>query len=1062
MVVFSKKCATFALHKLSLSVFIKSAKNIPIVMRNFVLLLLFLSFFLLFPLSVWSQERVTFPINGTADPRGGVYCFTNATIFVSYNKKIEGGTLLIGNGVVQQVGKNVVLPKDAVVVDLQGKTIYPAFIDMYGEYGLPEEKESRSRRDGRPQMLSDKKGAFGWNEAVHPEINAHEHFSPDDKSAKTWRDLGFGSVLTHKKDGVARGSSAMVLLGDQNAQEMLLRTRCAAHYSFDKGSSTQDYPSSLMGSIALLRQSYLDGEWYQNSLRGVEYNLSLEAWNGLQKLPQIFDGGDRLSLLRADKVGDEFGVQYILKARNDVYQRIDEVKATGAALIVPLNIPAPYDVENPFEADNVTLSDMMHWELAPSNLAVIEKAGISFAITPSELKEPGVDFYRNLRSAIERGLSKEGALKALTYTPAMLLGMQGELGSLDNGKIANFIITSGDVFDEKSILFETWVKGKRYVVNGMDVVDLRGNYSFSVDKNSYDLRVKGDTPYSTNAEIWSVTEKDTTKIAVKLQISEKNLSISFNPNPKDTVSQNKMVRITGWVSGDGKEWTGTGQNAEGRWISWQAFRKSGYEGEAKTDKKKEKQEVYGSVKYPFNGYGWTTAPGSETVLFENATVWTNEQEGVLENTDVLIQNGKIAQIGRKLGVPKGGTRIDATGKHLTAGIIDEHSHIAISSGVNEGTQSCSSEVRIGDVVDSEDIDIYRQLAGGVTSSHLLHGSANAIGGQTSLIKLRWGLSPEKMKYSGNDPFIKFALGENVKQANWGDEQVVRFPQTRMGVEQVYVDYFTQALQYEAALKNKSASSKGGGAVVRRNLELEALVEIVNKKRFITCHSYVQSEIAMLMRVAEQFGFRVNTFTHILEGYKVADRMKEHGANASSFSDWWAYKYEVYEAIPHNGAVLHDVGINVAFNSDDAEMARRLNQEAAKAVKYGGVSEEEAWKFVTLNPAKMLHIDQTVGSLKIGKDADVVLWSDNPLSIYAKAERTYVDGVCYYDINKDQVLRQGIQEERNRLIQKMLLAKQGGSATQEPMSAKRRHYHCNDKGSHQTTDFYDREDQSEVH
>ncbi|HNI43328.1 MAG: amidohydrolase family protein [Chitinophagales bacterium] len=1030
-------------------------------MKKLFLLSLLLPLFLLWSLAAQAQERVTFPINGTADPREGVYCFTNATIFVSYNKKIDQASLLIRNGMVQQVGTNIMPPKDAVVIDLQGKTIYPAFIDIYTEYGLPEQKENRSRRDGRPQMLSDKKGAFGWNEAIHPETNAHEQFSPDDKSAKTWRDLGFASVLTHKKDGIARGTSALVLLGDQKAQEMLLRTHCTAQYAFDKGSSTQDYPSSLMGSIALLRQTYLDAQWYQNSQKTAEYNLSLEAWNNLQKLPQIFDGGDRLSLLRADKVGDEFGIQYILKTKNDVYQRIDDIKATQAALIVPLTLPAAYDVENPFEADNVALSDMMHWELAPTNLATIEKAGISFALTTADLKNPSGDFYKNLRTAIERGLSKEAALKALTLTPATLIGMQQQLGSLDNGKMANFIITSGDIFDEKNTLFETWIKGKRYTVNPMQVVDLRGNYTFSVDKNNYDLRIKGDTPYDTNAEIWTITAKDTTKIPVKLQIADKNLSISFNPNPKDTVSQNKIIRLTGWTNPDGKQWNGTGQNPDGKWINWQATRTSQYVAEKKTDKKDDKTEAYGSVKYPFNGYGWTTVPSAEAVLFQNATVWTNEKDGILQNTDVLIQNGKITQIGKNISVPKGTKSIDATGKHLTAGIIDEHSHIAISAGVNEGTQSCSSEVRIGDVVDSEDIDIYRQLAGGVTSSHLLHGSANAIGGQTSLIKLRWGLAPEKMKYPANDPFIKFALGENVKQANWGDEQVIRFPQTRMGVEQVYIDHFTQALQYDAAIKN-NASAKKGSSAIRRNLELEALAEIINKKRFITCHSYVQSEIAMLMRVAERFGFKINTFTHILEGYKLADRMKEHGANASSFSDWWAYKYEVYEAIPHNGAILHNLGVNVAFNSDDAEMARRLNQEAAKAVKYGGVSEEEAWKFVTLNPAKMLHIDQNVGSLKIGKDADVVLWSDNPLSIYAKAERTYVDGICYYDITNDQALRQSIQQERNRLIQKMLLAKQGGAATQEPMSPKRRHYHCNDKGSYQTTDFYDTQDHSEDH
>ena len=384
---------------------------------------------------------------------------------------------------------------------------------------------------------------------------------------------------------------------------------------------------------------------------------------------------------------------------------------------------------------------------------------------------------------------------------------------------------------------------------------------------------------------------------------------------------------------------------------------------------------------------------------------------------------------------EGAKVIDGTGKHITSGIIDEHSHIAISRGVNEWTQASTAEVRIGDVINSEDVNIYRQLAGGVTASQLLHGSANPIGGQSGLIKLRWGQTPEEMRIDGADGFIKFALGENVKQANWGDKNTVRFPQTRMGVEQVYFDHFTRALEYQAEWKNhilkvNSLSKKDRSKVSppRRDIELEALLEIIEKKRFVTCHSYVQSEINMLMKTAEHFGFRINTFTHILEGYKVADKMKAHGVNASTFADWWAYKYEVIDAIPYNAAILSEVGVTTAINSDDAEMGRRLNQEAAKGVKYGGMSEEEAWKMVTLNPAKILHLDDRMGSIKSGKDADVVIWSDNPLSIYAKVEKTFVDGVCYYDQGEDKQLRQEIVTERARLIQKMIGEKNGGKDT----------------------------------
>jgi imidazolonepropionase-like amidohydrolase len=302
-----------------------------------------------------------------------------------------------------------------------------------------------------------------------------------------------------------------------------------------------------------------------------------------------------------------------------------------------------------------------------------------------------------------------------------------------------------------------------------------------------------------------------------------------------------------------------------------------------------------------------------------------------------------------------------------------------------------------------------------------------------------------MKFEGAPGFIKFALGENVKQSNWGDEFKIRYPQSRMGVEQVYVDAFTRAKKYEKEIISFKLGVKGVFKP-RRDLRMEALVEIMNKKRFITCHSYQQGEINMLMHVADSLGFKINTFTHILEGYKVADKMKAHGVGASSFSDWWAYKYEVMEAIPYNGAILHDMGIVVAYNSDDAEMARRLNQEAAKAVKYGGVSEEEALKFVTLNPAKLLHIDNKVGSIKVGKDADVVLWNDHPLSIYSKVLMTFIDGTCYFDVNRDLKLRESITSERARILKKMIDEKNRNSGVdfKKPVFRVNALLHCVDE------------------
>ena len=475
-------------------------------------------------------------------------------------------------------------------------------------------------------------------------------------------------------------------------------------------------------------------------------------------------------------------------------------------------------------------------------------------------------------------------------------------------------------------------------------------------------------------------------------------------------------RLSGVNNGD--IWQGYGVDTVGNSLTWTAtFIKSN----EPVDSSRRKPPLrLGKITYPFGAYGWDSLPRQGNLLIKNATVWTNEKEGILTGTDVLLKSGKIAQIGKNLSDPTARV-IDGTNQYLAPGIIDEHSHIAAFS-INEGAHSVTSEVRIGDNLNPEDIEIYRQLAGGVTSSHILHGSANTIGGQTQLIKLRWGVNDEDLKFKGADPFIKFALGENVKRTA-STQGNTRYPDTRMGVEQIQMDAFTRASDYEKQMKDaeQSTKKKGGDAQtpVRRDLQLDALVEIMNGKRFITCHSYVQSEIVELMRVAEKFGFKVNTFTHILEGYKVADKMKAHGSSASTFSDWWAYKLEVQDAIAYNAAIMVKEGLNVCINSDDPEQARHLNQEAAKSVKYGGLTEEEAFKMVTLNPAKALHVDDKVGSIKVGKDADLVLWSDNPLSVYAKANKTIVDGIVYFDRDRDKELRKQITAERDRLIQKMI-------------------------------------------
>lgn len=988
------------------------------------------------------KAQSTFPENGVADPRHGHYAFTNATIVKDAVTTLTNATLVIKDGKIEAAGSNIKVPSGAVEVDCKGKYIYPSFIDIYADYGTP----SITPRTGsgftpgqQPQLTNSAKGPFGWNQAIKSDAEAYKVFAVDDAKAKPLREAGFGTVLSHVRDGIARGTGAVVSLANKKENLAIIKERASAHYSFSKGSSTQSYPTSIMGSIALLRQTFLDAQWYKTKPAGEGFNLSLKAWNDIQDLPQIFETTDKWNVLRADKIGDEFGVQYIIKSGGNEYQRIKEMKESRATFIIPVNYPQAQDVEDPTDARFVSLTDLKHWEMAPTNAGAFEKAGIPFCLTTSDLRDIKT-FFTNIRSAFNYGLTESAALNALTKTPATVLGIYDQVGSLDPGKLANFLITSGSVFNEKTTIYQNWIQGLKYSIKEDGWNDSKGIYKLVLNTNSGPVNYSLDFKSNTSAVILG---KDT--ITAKFSYDGRQVKINFSPEKKGA-----DYRLSGFVSDDAI-WSGYGVDTSGNNLTWTAhFDKAGI---PKPDSSHSKRaDPVGKVIYPFEPFGWEEghAPKQETIRIKNATVWTNEKEGVLSNTDVLIKNGKIAGIGKNLA-DAGAKTIDGTGKHVTAGIIDEHSHIAAAS-INEGGQSVTSEVRIADNLNPDDINIYRQLSGGVTISHILHGSANVIGGQTQLIKMRWGANAEDLKFQNWPGQIKFALGENVKRSSSSGGNN-RYPDTRMGVEQVLVDAFTRAKDYQKAWKEYGAgknlpagkAGKKGSTLMapRRDLELDALVEILENKRFITCHSYVQSEITSSIEIANRMGYKYNTFTHILEGYKVADKMKEHGANASTFSDWWAYKMEVEDAIPYNAAIMQRVGLNVAINSDDAEMARRLNQEAAKIVKYGGVTEEEALKMVTLNPAKMLHVDDKVGSLKAGKDGDVVVWSDNPLSIYAKSLYTIVDGTIYFDREKDEQMQKWVDVERNRIIKKMNGEKKSGAPVQAAQPSYQIMHTCSD-------------------
>jgi imidazolonepropionase-like amidohydrolase len=946
--------------------------------------------------------------------------FTNATIYVTPEKVLKNGTLLIENGKIINVGKTVKIPKGAKIINLSGKTVYPSFIDLYSDFGIKKPKRAAGR--SRSTQYAASREGYYWNDHIRPDIDPIKDFSFDAKKAKELLNAGFGVVNTHLQDGIVRGNGLLIALNPNSSNAYrVLDTKSAQYLSFSKSAmSKQAYPGSRMGAMALLRQTYNDASWYaQGNMKNKD--LALEALNNNKDLVQIFETGNLLDALRADKVGDEFGIQYTIVGSGDEFERISDIKDTNANFIIPINFSDAYDVSNPLLAQQISLRDMRKWNQEPSNLKVLAENGVNFALTTRSLKSVK-SFHKNLQKAIKYGFDKEKALAALTTIPATIIG-NSTIGNLRTGSYANFIVTSGDIFDAKTTIYENWVQGDKNVVNDMHIKDITGNYMLSVNDKNYELIISGKAAKQT-----AVIKMGDEKVTSKFSYKEDWISITLN---EDKV----YTRMLGTVINVSNAMQGTAFDTQGNETYWSASQQVKKDSKKeKKEKKKEQEEkeaaiVILPVSYPNLGFGNYKIPVTETILIKNVTVWTSEAAGILKNTDVLLKNGKIAKIGTNLKASSA-KEIDGTGKHLTAGIVDEHSHIA-ASAINEGAQNSSAEVTIEDVIDPNDINIYRNLSGGTTSAQILHGSANPIGGRSAIIKLKWGESADAMIYDNSPKFIKFALGENVKQSR--SPNGTRFPQTRMGVEQLFTDYFTRAQEYEILKKS--------GNPYRKDDEMETLVEILNGERFISCHSYVQSEINMLLKVAEKFNFRINTFTHILEGYKVADKMAAHGVGGSTFSDWWAYKYEVNDAIPYNAAIMHNAGVTVAINSDDREMSRRLNQEAAKTIKYGGMSELEAWKTVTINPAKLLHIDDKVGSIKAGKDADVVLWSHHPMSIYAKAEKTIVDGKIFFDRNEDLKKRKAIKQEKSKLITMMLNEKMKGGKTKAPMKRGDINFHC---------------------
>ncbi len=982
----------------------------------------------------WAVES-TVPPPGIRENNPKAHAITNARIVTAPGQVIEKGTVVIRDGMITAIGAAVAAPPDARVWDMAGKTVYAAFIDAYTEPPAPRSEGrgqggggSRSESPGTP---APKGGANYWSADITPQYRVDATYKADDDANKNFRSQGIGARILAPSAGIIKGTSALVSTGDDEPTRSILKDKVALHSTLTTRGSwdSEGYPNSPMGAMTLVRQAFYDADWYRQAwdayrrdrtLPRPERNDALEALQGYARgtMPVVFEASNELYFLRADKVAAEFGLNAIVRGSNEEYQRLDLVAATKRPIILPLNFPKAPSVKTPEEALATSLETLMHWDIAPENAGRLAKAGVKIAFMSNGLKDTK-DFLGAVRKAVARGLDKSAALRALTVSPAEMFGASDRLGTIESGKAANLVVADGDIFEEKSSIIETWVDGRRYEVKSTPLADLRGEWTLTLSQNqgtsdTVKLNLKGE-PGKLSGNL-SKNGKEA-KLS-EAGLNDARLGVTFKGDSlgwKGIVSMS-ATKSNGTLIGDGV-W------ADGTKFTWTGALTKPFSPEADTSKPKPPQMASFSVDYPFGAYGLAAQPAQQTVLFKNATIWTSGPQGVIDNGSVLIQGGKITAVGKDIAAPAGAITVDATGKHISAGIIDCHSHMATDGGINESGQTISAEVRIGDFVDPNDATIYRQLAGGVTAANILHGSANTIGGQNQVIKTRWSVGPDELKFEGAPLGIKFALGENVKQSNWGDRFTTRYPQSRMGVEQIVRDEFAAAQRYKAHWADWNKTKKG--IPPRRDLELDAIVEILDGTRLIHCHSYRQDEILALMRVCEDFNVKIKTFQHILEGYKVADVMAEHGVGGSSFSDWWAYKIEVWDAIPYNGALMHNANVLVSFNSDSDEMGRRLNTEAAKAVKYGNLPEEDALKFVTINPAVELGIQNRVGSIEVGKDADLAVWSDAPLSTFAACEQTWVDGRKYFDRADDLKKRDEMTTMRATLIQKILDSGESG-------------------------------------
>ena len=880
----------------------------------------------------------------------------HARVVTGDGSAVDDGTILIEGGRIIEVGRDVVVPPYAEVIDATGHVVYPGFIDAHTHLGIPkEERTVTERRRMEDEDPDPKQGPLAETRAanrrgVRPETRAEQIYGPPADQLDKPRRAGFTTALVAPRSGIFAGSSLLVNLSDAPLRRNILLPDSAQHAGFVTG-EPGEYPGSVLGAIAQFRQVMYDARWYTQARNYATrhprtadrppFDRALEALRPVLtgEVPLIFEADSEAEIHRALDLADEFKLaNVVISGAAEAWRVVDRLKARNAPVIVSLKFPEepahgrkendasprarteppgthPASGSQPanqadqkervYEPLKLRQERRRLWEEEVANVVRLHEAGVKFALGTREFDEPG-ELFDNLRLVIERGLPQEAAVAALTRHPAELFGLDRQLGTIAAGRVANLTITDGPLADKKAKV--------RWLV---------------IDGHKLDLQEETDAKAARNA---SDRATDTVKATPEAAPTPTTDTVNAGPDWRCEIEADRVPKRT------------TGGN----------------------------------------------------VLIRGATVIPVIGQ-TQANVSILVREGKIEVVGEVRDASNDIAVVDASGWYVVPGLIDAHSHIS-ADDLNETTLAVTAEVRVRDVLYGQSISMYRALAGGVTSALILHGSSDPIGGQSQAIKLKYNRPVAEMPIGDAPATIKFAMGENVTGANSDRDRGQRLPDTRMGVESVLRRSLTAARHYAQEEADRRAAVAAGRDVPpwRTDLRLKSLAEVLAGTRYVHCHCYRADEILRLISVAEGFGFRIGCLDHVLEGYRVAPEIARHGCGASSFANSWAYKLEAYDGIPHNVALMTGQGICASVNSDSANIMRYLQLEAAKCIKWGGLTENEALRLITINPARQLGIDHRVGSIEVGKDADLAIFNGHPLNAFSKCVMTLIEGEVYFE------------------------------------------------------------------